>query len=53
VTVSNVSQDDVDQANTLATVGLVVGGLGLIVAIVAVVLSRRRSGGSSTPPAAT
>jgi uncharacterized protein YcnI len=53
VTVSNVSQDDVDQANTLATVGLVVGGLGLIVAIVAVVLSRRRSGGSSTPPAAS
>src|SRR5262245_3178903 len=48
VTVSNVSQDDVDQANTLATVGLVVGGLGLIVAIMAVVLSRRK-GGSSSP----
>src|SRR5262245_34691730 len=48
VSVSNVSQDDVDQANTLATVGLVVGALGLVVAIVAVVLSRRK-GGSSTP----
>jgi uncharacterized protein YcnI len=48
VTVSNVSQDDVDQANTLATVGLVVGGLGLIVAIVAVVLGRRKAGGSGT-----
>ncbi len=52
VTVSSVSQDDVDQANTLATVGLVVGALGLVVAIVAVVLSRRKGGGSetSTPP---
>jgi uncharacterized protein YcnI len=55
VTVSAASQDDVDQANTLATVGLVVGGLGLIVAVVAVVLSRRKGGGSgsATPPAAS
>ena len=35
------SQDDVDSANTLATVGLVVGVLGLAVAIFAVVRGRK------------
>jgi uncharacterized protein YcnI len=34
------SQDDVDSANTLATIGLIVGGLGLLAAIFATVRSR-------------
>jgi uncharacterized protein YcnI len=39
--VSAVSQDDVDSANTLATVGLVVGVLGLLAAVFAIVRGRR------------
>jgi uncharacterized protein YcnI len=35
------SQDDVDSANTLATVGLVVGVLGLLAAVFAIVRGRR------------
>jgi uncharacterized protein YcnI len=37
------SQDDVDSANTLATVGLGVGVLGLLVAVFAVISGRRRA----------
>jgi uncharacterized protein YcnI len=39
--VSAVSQDDVDSANTLATIGLVVGVLGLLAAAFAIVRGRR------------
>jgi periplasmic copper chaperone A len=39
------SQDDVDSANTLATVGLVVGVLALAVGVFALVRSRRGPGG--------
>lgn len=35
------SQDDVDSANTLATVGLIVGALGLLAAIFAIMRGRR------------
>ncbi|HEY7755459.1 MAG TPA: hypothetical protein VID69_04445 [Actinomycetota bacterium] len=35
--------DDASSANTMALIGIVVGALGLIVAIVAIVLSRRRT----------
>jgi periplasmic copper chaperone A len=35
------SQDDVDSANTLATIGLIVGALGLLAAIFAIVRSRK------------
>jgi uncharacterized protein YcnI len=42
------SQDDVDSANTLATIGLVVGVLGLAVAVFALVRSRRSPGGTAT-----
>jgi len=42
------SQDDVDSANTLATIGLVVGVLGLAVAVFALVRSRRSSGGTGS-----
>ena len=40
---SNVKQSDVDNAKTIAIIGVIVGALGLIVAVVAVVLRRRRS----------
>jgi hypothetical protein len=40
------SQDDVDSANTLATVGIVVGVLGLAVAVFALFRSRRSAGGT-------
>ena len=43
------TQDDVDSANTLATIGLVVGVLGLAVAVFALVRSRRSSGGTPSP----
>ena len=43
------SQDDVDSANTLATVGIAVGVLGLAVAVFALVRSRRSSGGPPSP----
>jgi uncharacterized protein YcnI len=44
VTIENAaSQDDVDSANTLATVGIVVGVLGLLVGGFALVSSRKRS----------
>jgi uncharacterized protein YcnI len=46
------SQDDVDSANTLATIGLVVGVLGLAVAVFALVRSRRSSGGTGPAPEA-
>jgi uncharacterized protein YcnI len=39
---SNVKQSDVDNAKTIAIIGVIVGALGLIVAVVAVVLGRRR-----------
>jgi uncharacterized protein YcnI len=37
------SQDDVDSANTKATIGIVVGALGLVAGTGGIVLSRRRS----------
>jgi uncharacterized protein YcnI len=43
------SQDDVDSATTLATIGLVVGVLGLAVAVFALVRSRRSAGGGGSP----
>jgi periplasmic copper chaperone A len=43
------SQDDVDSANTLATVGLVVGVLALALGVFALVRSRRSPGGTVTP----
>lgn len=44
VSVSNTaSQDDVDSANTLATIGIVVGALGLLAGVVAILRSRRTS----------
>ena len=39
--VSAASQDDVDSANTLATVGLVVGIIGVLIAVFALVRGRR------------
>ncbi len=39
--VSAASQDDVDSANTLATVGLVVGIIGVVIAVFALVRGRR------------
>jgi uncharacterized protein YcnI len=44
------SQDDVDSANTLATVGIAVGVLGLAVAVFALFRSRRGSGGTGSSP---
>jgi uncharacterized protein YcnI len=44
------SQDDVDSANTLATVGIAVGVLGLAVAVFALFRSRRSSGGTGSSP---
>lgn len=43
------TQDDVDSANTLATVGLVVGVLALALGVFALVRSRRSPGGTVTP----
>ena len=40
---SSVSKSDVDNAKTLAIIGVIVGALGLIAGAVAIVLSRRRS----------
>jgi uncharacterized protein len=40
---SSVTHSDVNNAKTLAIIGLIVGALGLIAGIVAIVLSRRRS----------
>ena len=44
LTVENAaSQDDVDSANTLATVGVAVGVIGLLVAVFALISGRRRT----------
>ena len=43
------TQDDVDSANTLATVGLVVAVLALALGVFALVRSRRSPGGTVTP----
>ena len=44
LTVENAaSQDDVDSANTLATVGVAVGVIGLLVAVLALISGRRRA----------
>jgi uncharacterized protein YcnI len=40
---SSVKQSDVDNAKTIAIIGVIVGALGLIAGVVAIVLSRRRS----------
>jgi carbohydrate-binding DOMON domain-containing protein len=40
---SAATQDDVDNAKTIAIIGVIVGALGLIAGVVAIVLSRRRS----------
>jgi uncharacterized protein YcnI len=40
---STVSQSDVDNAKTIAIIGVIVGALGLIAGVAAIVLSRRRS----------
>jgi uncharacterized protein YcnI len=49
VPVGNIaSQDDVDSAQRLAAIGLVVGVLGLVVAVFALVRSRRSSGGTGS-----
>jgi uncharacterized protein YcnI len=40
---SNVSQNDVDNAKTIAIIGVIVGALGLIAGVAAIVLSRRRA----------
>jgi hypothetical protein len=40
---STVTQSDVDNAKTIAIIGVIVGALGLIAGVAAIVLSRRRS----------
>jgi len=44
---SNVSKSDVDNAKTIGIIGVIVGALGLIAGVVAIVLSRRRAASSS------
>jgi hypothetical protein len=40
---STVTQSDVDNAKTIAIIGVIVGALGLIAGVAAIVLSRRRT----------
>ena len=38
-----ITKDDVDNAKKLATIGIIVGGVGIVLAIVALTVRRRRA----------